>query len=43
MPAKKYRVELTPEERAELNDLLRKGKCAAHKRRHAEVLFVVVK
>ncbi len=39
MPAKKYRVELTPEERAELNDLLRKGNCAAHKRRHAEVLL----
>ncbi len=25
MPAKKYRVELTPEERGELNEWLRKG------------------
>ncbi len=39
MPAKKYRVELTPEERGELNKWLRKGNCAAHKRRHAEVLL----
>jgi hypothetical protein len=39
MPAKKYRAELSTEERAELNGLLRKGTCAAHKRRHAEVLL----
>ena len=39
MPAKKYRVELNPEERAELNNLLRKGTCAAYKRRHAQVLL----
>ena len=39
MSAKKYRVELNTEERAELNDLIRKGRCAAHKRRHAEVLL----
>ena len=39
MPAKKYRVELSPEERTELSDLLRKGQCAAYKRRHAEVLL----
>ena len=39
MSAKKYRVELSIEERAELDELIRKGKCAAHKRRHAEVLL----
>ena len=39
MPAKKYRVELSPEERTELSDLLRKGQSAAYKRRHAEVLL----
>ena len=39
MSAKKYRVELSTEERAELNELIRKGESAAHKRRHAEVLL----
>ena len=38
MSAKKYRVELSREERAELNELIRKGKCAAHKRRHLEII-----
>ena len=39
MPSKKYRVDLSVEERAELSEVLRKGRCAAHKRRHAEVLL----
>ena len=39
MPSKKYRVDLSGEERAELSEVLRKGRCAAHKRRHAEVLL----
>lgn len=36
---KKYIVQLTEEERTELNDLVHKGKAAAHKRLHAEILL----
>lgn len=34
-------VRLTAEERSRLRDLVRKGRAAAHKRRHAEVLLLV--
>lgn len=36
---KKYVVELTPEERRGLRDLARKGKAAAYKIRHANILL----
>ena len=39
MPAKKYLVELTQEERKSLQDIVGKGKVAANKRRHAEILL----
>jgi len=37
--AKKYRVRLTEEERSYLESLVHKGKVAAHKRLHAEILL----
>lgn len=37
--AKKYIVRLSPEERAELTCLVNKGKAAAYKRRHAQILL----
>lgn len=37
--AKKYIVRLTEEERADLESLIHKGKVAAHKRLHAEILL----
>ena len=36
---KKYMVELSEEEREELDDLVRKGKVAARKRQHAQILL----
>jgi transposase len=39
MPAKKYLVELTEAERDELTELVNKGKAAAYKRKHAEILL----
>ena len=39
MPAKKYRVELSAVEREELSTLINKGKAAAYKRKHAEILL----
>lgn len=39
MPAKKYIVELSSQEREELTTLVNKGKAAAYKRKHAEVLL----
>jgi transposase len=36
---KKYIVKLTKDERQELADLVRKGKVAAHKRSHAQILL----
>lgn len=39
MCAKKYVVELSAEERDELNALVNKGKAAAYKRKHAEILL----
>ena len=36
---KKYIVELSSEERKELKDLINKGKSAAYKRKHAEILL----
>ena len=36
---KKYIVRLSPEERAKLEDLVEKGKAAAYKRRHAQILL----
>jgi transposase len=38
---KKYRVTLTPEERAELGELLARGKADVRKLRHAQVLLKV--
>lgn len=38
---KKYIVRLSAEERAELNALVNKGRVAARKRRHAEILLKV--
>ena len=37
--AKKYRVTLTPEERAELEAMISRGKADARKRAHARVLL----
>jgi transposase len=37
--AKKYLVRLTEDERADLGSLIHKGKVAAHKRLHAEILL----
>lgn len=37
--AKKYIVRLSPEERAELSSLVNKGKAAAYKRLHAQILL----
>ncbi len=39
MPGKKYIVELSSEEREELETLVNKGKAAAYKRKHAEILL----
>lgn len=39
MSQKIYVVELSAEERAELKQLVSKGKAAAHKRRHAQILL----
>jgi len=36
---KKYIVRLTPEERGELQELVKKGKAAAYKRLHAQILL----
>ena len=36
---KKYIVRLTDEERGHLNDLVNKGKAAAYKRKHAQILL----
>lgn len=36
---KKYRVNLTREERAQLQSMLRKGKASAHKQKHARILL----
>jgi hypothetical protein len=40
MAKERYIVELTSEERAELRRLLRKGKVAAYKQRHARILLL---
>ena len=39
MSRKRYVVELAEEERSSLRALVEKGKVAAHKRRHAQVLL----
>jgi len=36
---KKYRVKLTNEERSQLKAILRKGRVAAHKQKHARILL----
>lgn len=36
---KKYRIALSDNERRELQDIIRKGKCAARKRAHAHILL----
>jgi hypothetical protein len=37
--AKKYRIHLSPEERVELEDIVRAGKAAASKRQRAQILL----
>ena len=37
MPAKKYRIKLTTEERQELKALVSKGRAAAYKQTHARI------
>lgn len=41
MPAKKYIVELTTEERSQLKTIIGKDRMAAYRRRHAEMLLAV--
>ena len=40
MPAKKYRIELTPQEREELKALVSRGRSAAYKQTHARILLM---
>ena len=40
MPAKKYRIELTPQEREELKALVSRGRTAAYKQTHARILLM---
>ena len=40
MPAKKYRIKLTTEERQELKALVSKGRAAAYKQNHARILLL---
>ena len=40
MPAKRYRVELTSEEREELKALVSRGRSAAYKQTHARILLM---
>ncbi len=40
MPAKRYRVKLTAQERQELTDLTTKGRVAARKQNHARILLL---
>ncbi len=39
MPAKKYRVKLTEDERKDSKDLLNKGRIAARKQTHTRILL----
>ena len=41
MPRKKYIVELTTEERSQLNAIVKANRMAAYKRRHAEMVMAV--
>ena len=38
--AKKYRIKLSEQERSYLNDIVKRGKAAAYKRRHAHILLL---
>ena len=40
MPKKKHHIRLSPEERAQLESILRKGKANAHSQRHARILLL---
>lgn len=40
MSEKKYIIELAPDEREGLKALVKKGRTAAHKRRHAQILLL---
>ena len=40
MPAKKYRVQLTEEERQELKGLVSRGRAAAYRQTHARILLL---
>ena len=40
MPTKKYRIELTPQEREELKALVSRGRSAAYKQTHARILLM---
>ena len=39
MAAKKYRINLTPEEQQELEALVSRGRIAAYKQTHARILL----
>lgn len=39
MPSKRYKVVLVPDERASLRSLISRGKVAAYKRTHAQILL----
>ena len=40
MPKKKHHIRLSPEERAQLESILRKGKANAHVQRHTRILLL---
>ena len=40
MPHKKHHIRLSPQEREELETILRKGKASAHRQRHARILLL---
>ncbi len=40
MPNKKHHIRLSPEERAQLDAVVRKGKASAHRQRHARILLL---
>ena len=40
MPKKKHHIRLSPEERAQLEAIVRKGRANAHRQRHARILLL---
>lgn len=43
MPKKKHHIRLSPEERAQLEAIVRKGQANAHRQRHARILLLADK